>query len=93
VHGEQGGGNSHDGDGIVVEDSGDIFRGELVGGIADEETSLADCTIADDDAPARRAILVMGVLEEWRGCSKEAGLETAHALYGRDHHVAEYVYV
>jgi hypothetical protein len=64
VHGEQGGGSSHNGHGVVVEDGGNIFRGELVGGIADEETSLADCTIADDDTPARVAILVMGVLEE-----------------------------
>lgn len=43
---------SHDGDGVVIEDGGDIFRGELVGGVADEQTCLSDSTVADDDAPA-----------------------------------------
>lgn len=43
---------SHDGHGVVVEDRGDVFRGKLVGGIADEQTCLADRTVADDDAPA-----------------------------------------
>jgi hypothetical protein len=46
-------GSSHDGDGVVVEDGGDIFRGELVRGVADEKTCLADSTVTDDDAPAR----------------------------------------
>ena len=45
-------GSSHNGDGVVVEYCWDIFRGEFVCGVADEETSLADGTVADDNAPA-----------------------------------------
>lgn len=45
-------GVSHNGHGVVVEDGGDIFRGELVRGVADEQTCLADGTVTDDDAPA-----------------------------------------
>jgi hypothetical protein len=41
----------HNSDCIVVKDSWDIFRGELVRCVTDEETSLSHCTIADDDAP------------------------------------------
>jgi hypothetical protein len=44
-------GGSHDGDGVVVEDGGDIFRGELVGGVTDEQTCLANGTVADYDTP------------------------------------------
>jgi hypothetical protein len=44
-------GGSHDGDGVVVEHGGHVFRGKLVGGVADQETRLADRTVADDDAP------------------------------------------
>lgn len=46
-------GSSHDGYGVVVEDGRDIFRGELVRGVADKKTCLADCTVTDDDAPVR----------------------------------------
>ena len=49
---------SHNGHGIVVEYGGNVFRGELVRGIADEQTCLSDCTVADDDAPAERGELV-----------------------------------
>lgn len=48
------GAHSHDGDGVVVKDSRDIFRGELVGGVADQKAGLADRTVADDNAPAKR---------------------------------------
>ena len=41
----------HDGDSIVVEDGRHVFRRELVGGIADEETCLPNSTIAYDDTP------------------------------------------
>lgn len=51
-------GGSHYGHGIVVEDCGDIFRGKFVGGIADEETCLADRTVADDDTPIEKMGLV-----------------------------------
>jgi hypothetical protein len=52
LHISKGGeGHSHDGDGIVVEDGRHIFRRELVGGVADEKTSLANGTVADDNAP------------------------------------------
>jgi hypothetical protein len=47
-------GGSHNGDGVVVEDGGDIFRGELVRGVTNEQTCLADGTVTDDDAPAGR---------------------------------------
>jgi hypothetical protein len=39
-------------DGIVVEDGGNVFRRELVGGIADEQARLTDGTVTDDDTPA-----------------------------------------
>lgn len=42
--------HSHDGDGVVVEDCRDIFRGEFVGSVANEETGLANGTVADDNA-------------------------------------------
>lgn len=45
--------DSHNGDGVVVKDSRDIFGGKLVGRIADEQTGLANSTIADDDTPRR----------------------------------------
>lgn len=41
----------HDGDRIVIEYRRDIFGGELVGGVTDEKTCLADSTVTDDDAP------------------------------------------
>lgn len=44
-------GGSHYSDGVVVEDRRDVFGGELVCGVADEKTCLADSTVADDDAP------------------------------------------
>lgn len=40
----------HDSDGIVVKDGGDVFGGELVGRVADQETRLPDSTVANDDA-------------------------------------------
>jgi hypothetical protein len=46
-------GSSHNGHGVVVEDGRDIFRGELVRGVTDKKTCLADSTVTDDDAPAR----------------------------------------
>jgi len=44
-------GGSHYSDGVVVEDRGNIFGGELVRGVADEKTCLADSTVTNDDAP------------------------------------------
>jgi hypothetical protein len=49
-------GSSHDSHGIVIEDCGNVFRGKLVRGVADEETCLADRTVADDDAPVEGVI-------------------------------------
>lgn len=43
--------DSHYRNGIVIEDGGNVFRGELVRRVADEETCLSDGTVADDDAP------------------------------------------
>ena len=42
----------HYGHGIVVENCRHIFRRELVGGIADEETRLADGTVTHNNASA-----------------------------------------
>jgi len=42
---------SHNGDGVVIENSRNIFGGELVGRVANEQAGLADGTIADDDTP------------------------------------------
>jgi hypothetical protein len=74
VSGERSGeGSSHNGDGVVVEDCGDIFRGELVCGVANEKTCLADRTVADDDAPARGLVSYYWTLsgsqaaESWGG--------------------------
>lgn len=43
--------DSHHRDGVVIEDSRNIFGGELVCCVADEEASLSNGTVADDDAP------------------------------------------
>lgn len=40
----------HDCDGVVIEDCGHIFGGELVGGVTDEKTCLSDRTVTDDNA-------------------------------------------
>jgi hypothetical protein len=40
--------NSHDSNGIVIEDGWDIFGGEFVGRVTDEETSLSHSTITDN---------------------------------------------
>lgn len=45
------GGHLHDSDGIVVKDGWDVFRGKLVGGVADKKTSLSDSTVTDNDTP------------------------------------------
>jgi hypothetical protein len=39
---------SHDSNGIVIEDGRDIFGGEFVGRVTDEETCLAHSTITDN---------------------------------------------
>lgn len=39
--------NSHHGDGIIVEDGGNVFGGELIRRVTDEEASLAHGTIPD----------------------------------------------
>jgi hypothetical protein len=39
---------SHDSNGIVIEDGWDIFGGEFVGRVTDEETSLSHSTITDN---------------------------------------------
>jgi len=41
--------DSHDCDRIVVKDRWDVFGGEFVGGVANEEAGLANRTIANDD--------------------------------------------
>jgi hypothetical protein len=41
--------NVHDCNGIVIEHGGNVFGGELVGSVADEKTSLANCTVSNND--------------------------------------------
>jgi hypothetical protein len=48
----------HHGHGVVVEHGGDIFGGELVGCVRDEQASLTHSTVADHDTPRRRKIEV-----------------------------------
>jgi hypothetical protein len=43
----------HHSHGVVVKYGGDIFGGELVGCVGDEQASLTDGTVADDDTPRR----------------------------------------
>lgn len=43
--------NLHDSDSVVIENGRDIFRGELVGCVADQKTCLADSTVTDDNTP------------------------------------------
>lgn len=45
-------GNVHDGDGVIVKDGRDIFRWELVCGVADKKARLSDGTVTDDHASA-----------------------------------------
>jgi hypothetical protein len=75
-------GGSHDSHGVVVEDCGNVFRGKLVRGVADEETCLADRTVADDDAPVEGIVLVLGALR-----MPEGRLWELCVLDCRDHHV------
>lgn len=46
--------NVHDCDGIVVEDCRDVFRRELVRGIANEQAGLAYSTVSDDNASIKQ---------------------------------------
>ena len=46
----------HNRDGVVVENCGHIFRGELVRRVADEKTCLADGTVTDDHTPRKRLL-------------------------------------
>jgi len=41
--------HSHDGNGVVVEHGGNIFRGEFVSRVADEEACFANGTVTDDN--------------------------------------------
>lgn len=70
-------GSSHYGDGVVVEHGRDIFRGELVGGVADEQTCLANRTVADNDAPGEKDGLAVG------NCvyAAEEGVTIKHLAY------------
>lgn len=43
--------DSHHRDSVVIEDGRDIFRGEFICRVTDEETCLSNGTIADDYAP------------------------------------------
>lgn len=58
-------GGSHDGDGVVVEDGGYVFRGEFICGVTDEKACLADRTVADDDAPNVGGLVSCHVVDRW----------------------------
>jgi phage terminase large subunit-like protein len=64
-------GCSHNSDGVVVEDCGHVFRRELVRGVTDEETCLADRTVADDDAPARASCQPNALRRPGRGAARK----------------------
>ena len=49
--------NSHDCDRVVVKDCWDVFGGEFVGSVANEEAGLANCTIANNDASVVLSVL------------------------------------
>jgi hypothetical protein len=49
--------DSHNSNSIVIEDGWDVFGGELVGGVANEQTGLAHGTITDDHTPAHRNVV------------------------------------
>ena len=51
-------GYSHDSDSIIVEHRRDIFGRKLVCSVADKQTSLANSTVSDNDAPRKRIMLV-----------------------------------
>jgi len=42
--------SNHDSDGVIIEDSGHVLRGEFVRGVGNKETGFADGAIADDHA-------------------------------------------
>lgn len=46
----------HDGNRIVVKNRGDIFRGELVCCVGDEQTCLSHRTVTNHDTPRGRRI-------------------------------------
>lgn len=48
----------HDSDSIVVEDSGDVFGGKFVGGVADKQARFSDGTVADDHASSEERTIV-----------------------------------
>lgn len=54
----------HYGDGIVVKDSRDVFRGELVCSIANEKTGFADGTVSNDDTSAMISMVPLQVDKE-----------------------------
>jgi hypothetical protein len=63
-------GDSHHSNGIVIEDGWDVFGGELVGGVANEQTGLAHGTITDDHTPAHRNVVSnLLVLDVWKTLS------------------------
>jgi hypothetical protein len=65
-------GGSHDSHGVVVENCGNVFRGKLVRGVADEQTCLADSTVADDDTPVEGVILAL--VAPWKRKERAMGV-------------------
>lgn len=43
----------HDSNGIIVEYSGNVFRGEFVGGVADQQACFPNRTVADHHTSGR----------------------------------------
>jgi len=54
--------DSHDCNRIVVKDCRDIFRGEFVGGVTNEEAGLANRTIANNNASVGKNLVSSSIL-------------------------------
>lgn len=59
--------NLHDSDRIVVEDRRDIFGGELVCRIRNQQTRFPDCTVPNNNTSKRKGQLEVDITQRIRG--------------------------
>lgn len=86
--------NSHNSDSIVIEDSRDVFGGELVCRVADEQACLSDSTVADDNTPRggkEWSVVVLSILPNamralMDDCGVREGLVIDQKQHQRRHH-------